>query len=121
MDSIVIRVDPTALDEPNLDLRYHLPDLLVARSHGNLTDDGYDYCGETHALLIYMAAKDLKSALSCVIQVVEGEVFAGNALRHAVIVGVKRGDAYDAVYPLGSCGTYPQLGRSLPGRPGAAQ
>ena len=46
MPTIALRLDPRELINPDLDIRYALPDLLVERSGGVLSDDGYDYVGE---------------------------------------------------------------------------
>jgi len=40
--SIVIQLDPKLLVNPDADLRYLLPDLIVERSQGSIADDGYD-------------------------------------------------------------------------------
>ena len=43
MNSLVLTLDPKKLRNPDLDLRYVVPDLLTVRSNGNVRDNGYDY------------------------------------------------------------------------------
>ena len=43
MKNLVLTLDPEKLQNPDLDLRYVIPDLLSARSDGNIRDNGYDY------------------------------------------------------------------------------
>jgi hypothetical protein len=49
MAMVMLQLDPARLSNPDLDIRYALPDLLVERSSGRLTDDGYDYPGDGSA------------------------------------------------------------------------
>lgn len=43
MQTIIITLDPEKLDNPDLDLRYTLPEQLEQWTHGAVTDNGYDY------------------------------------------------------------------------------
>ena len=43
MQTIIITLDPEKLDNPDLDLRYTLPEQLEQWTHGADTDTGYDY------------------------------------------------------------------------------
>ncbi len=40
---LVITLDPDTLPNPDLDLRYELPDMLEELSAGRLKNDGYEY------------------------------------------------------------------------------
>ena len=68
MHTVVIRLDPNFLTNPDADLRYVLPDLLVERSSGNFIDDGYDYLGHEPYLVLFLKTIDLQAALNCVWQ-----------------------------------------------------
>ena len=43
MATIIVQLDPAKLGNPGLDIRYVLPDLLVSRAGGLLSDGRYDY------------------------------------------------------------------------------
>ncbi|HSZ57807.1 MAG TPA: hypothetical protein VK797_19245 [Tepidisphaeraceae bacterium] len=43
--AIIVQFDAAKLDNPDLDIRYVLPDLLVSRAGGLRSDGGYD-CDE---------------------------------------------------------------------------
>jgi hypothetical protein len=94
MYSIVIKLDPHRLANPNLDLRYVLPDFLEKRSGGLVHDDGYDYGEKTAAMFVYLTTEHLTEALPIIIDVVENGEVMGNRLKDAVIVAVGEYDNY---------------------------
>lgn len=108
MPSIVIRLDPAKLTEPDLDLRYDIPSELAERSAGLLKDDGYDYeDAPPNAMLIYLQTSNLDAALPFVISYIETERPFGNDLRTAATVGVSSAEpsdatSFDVVLPAGS-------------------
>ena len=99
MATIVLRIDPSKLDNPDADIRYQLPDLLAERSGGTMVPDGYDYVGEGPLLLLFLRTSDVESALACVLEVIESERVLDNDLRRGVVVAVKVENAYDVRYP----------------------
>jgi hypothetical protein len=109
MPSIVIRLDPEKLQNPNLDLRYDIPDLLAERSAGLIKEDGYDYEPHGDAMQIYLSTSDLNSAVPRVVAFLETEHLYGNHLAHGAQVGISEADGSDArefrvVYPPGASG-----------------
>jgi hypothetical protein len=109
MSSIVIRLDPTKLDNPDADLRYEIPDLLSERSGGLMNDDGYDYEPEGHAMQIYLKVSEIAGAVEQVVQFLETEHPHGNDLAPAAQVGVSESEPADVtefriVYPPGTSG-----------------
>src|SRR5262245_16134431 len=105
--TVVLQLDPARLSNPDLDIRYALPDLLVERSSGRLTDDGYDYAGEGSApcLLLFLRADDVKAAIPGIIEVLKSERVLGNDLS-CVPVAVEDGDQLRVVHPPGFEGTF---------------
>jgi hypothetical protein len=99
MASIVVRLDPRRLVNPDTDIRYLLPDLLAERSAGVIGDDGFDYVGETPLLVLFLKASDLERGLACVLDVVENVRVLDNDLRPAVVVAVEREGGREVVYP----------------------
>lgn len=106
METIVVRLDPRLLDNPDADLRYRLPDLLAERSGGVVTADGYDYVGEGPLLVLFLNASDLKPALACVLNVVQNTRVLDNDLRPATVVAVERESGHEVVYPPDFEGTF---------------
>lgn len=72
MPTIAIRLDPTALTNPDVDLRSLLPDLIATASNGAVSDEGYDY-DDDHRLVIYMATSHVAAAIEAVRVVVESQ------------------------------------------------
>jgi len=96
---IVVKLDPSALSNPDLDIRYVLPDVLTDRSRGVIRDDGYDYASDKIALLIFLKTDHLNKALSCIIDVVENVQLLGNILRTAAVIAVQREAGFEVIYP----------------------
>ncbi len=105
MPKIAVRLDPQLLANPNLDIRYRLPDLLAERSAGVIRDDGYDYAGE-RLLVVFLKVSRLKLALACVLDVVENVPVAGSLLGPGAVVAVERKAGWEVVYPPGFTGPF---------------
>lgn len=110
MHTIALRLHPGRLPNPDADLRYVLPDLMVERADGALTDDGWGYEGEPPFMVIFLQASDLEAGLSCVLDVVENVRVRENDLRSGCVVAVRQEDGtdasqtydgYEVVYPPG--------------------
>lgn len=109
MTTLLLRLDPTQLNNPDLDLRYRLPDLLAERTGGDVAYDGYDYAehpARTHYLVLFLKTSDLDVALPVVLDVIENVRLMGNDLRPAVVVAVERNGRRAVVYPTGFSGEF---------------
>ena len=79
MPTVTLRLDARQLENPDLDLRYAIPDLLTDRSNGLIRDGGYDY--ETdHVLAIYLRVDDTAVAAALIEKVLREEVILDNHL-----------------------------------------
>ena len=107
MPTIALRLDPRELINPDLDIRYVLPDLLVERSGGVLSDDGYDYVGECSYLIMFLKTSDVENAVGCVLDAIETCRVLDNDLRGSIVVAVDQGQGYEIIYPAGFQGTFP--------------
>lgn len=87
MATVVLRLDARELQNPDLDLRYLIPDLLAERSGGAIRDDGYDYESE-HVLAVFLDVDDAESALALIRQVLREEALLGNDLDKGVTVAI---------------------------------
>ena len=46
MQTIIVKLCPGKLQNPDLDIRYRLPDAVEGYTEGRITDNGYDYLDE---------------------------------------------------------------------------
>ena len=111
MATIIVQLDPAKLRNPDLDIRYALPDLIVERSGGQLTDAGYDYVGEgaTPCLLLFLSAEDADALLPVVLEVLKVERVLENDLSD-VAVAIEDGEDFRVVHPWGFRGTFRRPG-----------
>jgi hypothetical protein len=89
MRTIIIKLMPARLSNPDLDIRYVLPDLIVEKSRGRIKSDGYDYESGSDAMLIYLLAEDVEEAVTCITDVLESTPVLGNDVRGAAEVIVE--------------------------------
>lgn len=106
MTTLILRLDPRMLDNPDADIRYQLPDLLAERSEGIVKDDGYDYVGDGSLLLLFLKTSDVGRAIACVLEVVQNVRVLGNDLRPAAVIAIEREEEYEVVYPSGFEGSF---------------
>jgi hypothetical protein len=110
MATVILQIDPARLANPDLDLRYVLPDLLVERSSGRLADDGFDYAAEDGAapcLLLFLRAADVAGAVPVIVEVLTSERVLDNDLS-GVPVAVDDGGEFRVVHPPDFRGTFPR-------------
>jgi hypothetical protein len=105
--TIILQLDPSRLSNPNTDIRYRLPDLLIARSGGLLSDDGYDYSKGDGApcLLIFLESIEPVAAMPGIIKVLKSERVLGNDLSE-IPVAVEDDESFRVVYPPNFIGTF---------------
>src|SRR5947208_1037974 len=108
MATVILQLDPAKVSNPVLDVGDVLPDLLIARSDGRLSDDGYDYVGEglQPCLQLYLHADDAVAAIPSVIEVLKTERVLENDLSD-VPVGIEDGADFRVVHPPGFAGVFP--------------
>jgi hypothetical protein len=100
--TIAIKLHAEDVANPDLDIRYVLPELLKERSGGIISDDGYDYVGDDNDLVLFLKVTDLQRAVACINGVLTGDRVLGNDLR-AATVAVQHEDGYRVIYPPGCC------------------
>jgi hypothetical protein len=84
--TIALQLDPTLLDNPDLDIRYQLPDLLLERSNGLIQDNAYDYVGDS-LLTLFLETTDVDAALVHILDVINNVRLLENDLRKGTAVG----------------------------------
>ena len=82
--------------------------MVVERSAGVLSDDGYDYVGLEPYLILFFKASELEAAVTCIREVIENVRVLDNDLRPAAVVAVERDGRYEVVYPSNFLGPFLQ-------------
>ena len=81
MGSIAIVLNPEKLKNPDLDLRYILPDTISELTKGEITDDGYDYLDDkANSLVIFMKSINPRKDINTVISILKNNSFIDNNL-----------------------------------------
>lgn len=81
MQTIIVKLDSRKLANPDLDMRYTLPDYIEAYTGGNITDNGYDYVDESGMeLAVWLAAEDAAAQVENVVHCLKTKRFCGNDL-----------------------------------------
>jgi len=107
MTSIVIKLSSRTLPNPDLDLRYLIPDLLKERSQETIKDDGYDYGpNDSSNLYLFLTTDNPEKAVTCITEVVERETVLDNRLADHVVVAIREGESFKVVYPESYDGTF---------------
>jgi hypothetical protein len=107
MPTVALRLDPRELVNPDLDIRYALPDLLIEQSGGVLSDDGYDYVGDAPYLLVFLKTSNIEKRIAYVLNMIETCQVLDNDLKGSIVVALDEGQGYEIIYPAGFQGTFP--------------
>lgn len=97
MQTIIITLDPGKLENPDLDLRYKIPDRLEEVTGRELQDNGYDYIdmedGEGGPLLgIWLQCENAAAGWPKVLELFQKEVIMGNHLDRAAEIYISEQD-----------------------------
>lgn len=103
MGTILIKLFPNKLNNPDLDLRYIIPDRIAEITNGNVKDDGYDYLDE-HSLGIFLKSDNPKEDVKNVLEILKTEMFLENDIYETGIVAIcdhddSNLDEYTVVHP----------------------
>ena len=87
MPAIVISMDSRKMENPDLDIRYLLPDRIEERSGGAVSDDGYDYMDEEgHILGVWLETENAESWWPKIVELLKTEQFCENDLSRSALV-----------------------------------
>jgi hypothetical protein len=106
MPTIVIRLDPQLLSNPDLDIRYALPELLNQRSNGLINDGGYDYTGPGPFLMLFLETSETKASITCILDVIENIRVMDNDLGPAAVVAIQKDRGNEVVFPADFNGVF---------------
>lgn len=91
MESIAIELSPEKLVNPDLDLRYVIPDKIEELTNGKVKDNGYDY-GERNSLIIFLKSSNCKEDVQTVIEIIKTEIFLGNNIYKECTISISEND-----------------------------
>lgn len=97
---MVIKLSPSKLRNPDLDLRYLIPGKIQELTHEETTDDGYDYLNDDeNSMLIFLETKNPKEDVIKVLDIIKEEDCLGNRIYDAGIVAIDDGNGYKVIHP----------------------
>ena len=100
MQTIVIVLNPGKLENPDLDLRYQIPDRIEELSGGLIKDNGYGYIdtedGQPGPLLgIWLETESADENWPVIVKLFQEEKFKGNDLSKAAEIFISENDTED--------------------------
>jgi hypothetical protein len=105
MIRVQVKLFPERMSNPDLDIRYDLPDLVAERSRRTVRDGGYRYGvadeGKAPPLILSLLADD-ESAIEHVLDVVRNIPVLENDLKLATEVFVERNGRMECIFPTPS-------------------
>ena len=85
MQTIVIKLDPTLLANPDLDLRYEIPEAIELYTNGQIVERGYDYLEDANnSMTIWLGCDDANIAYLDVLGCFKQQKILDNDLTQAV-------------------------------------
>ncbi len=104
MQTIIITLDSSKMDNPDLDIRYILPDRIAEYTDGAARDNGYDYLDDD-VMTIWLETEDAVGNVEKVIGLIESEEILENDLTKAAEVYIAEEDSAEIdqcrkVYPV---------------------
>lgn len=106
MGSIMIKLRPSELTNPDADLRYVIPDKISGLMDNRVIDDGYDYLDdEFTTMAIFLKSDNIKDDVKGLLEILKNESFIGNNIYETAVVSIcdKNTDdleEYIIVHPL---------------------
>lgn len=93
MQTIIIKLDAQKLMNPDLDMRYTVPDYIETYTDGVVTDNGYDYVNESGTeLAIWLDTADAAAQVQNVIHCLKTKRFCGNDLSQTAQIYISEKD-----------------------------
>ena len=87
MQSVIISMDSRKMENPDLDIRYTLPDRIEEWSQGAVQDNGYDYVDEEgHILAVWLKTEDAEGWWPKILELLKTEKFEDNDLSRSAQV-----------------------------------
>ena len=98
MQTIVIRLVPAKLKNPDLDLRYVVPDKIEKVTKGGIADNGFDYLPD-NSMGIWMQTENAQQSYPLIVKLFKKKKFLKNDLSKAAEIYISEDDCAE----LDSC------------------
>ena len=103
MQTIIIVLDPTKMENPDIDIRYILPERIEEITKGLVKDNGYDYLPD-NSMGIWLDTDDAEKNVNAVIELLMSEKILDNNLVNSAKIYVSELDCAELdkcrrVYP----------------------
>lgn len=101
MQTIIIVLDPAKLTNPDLDLRYDIPDRIETISNGAIQDNGYDYIDTegrqpgSSLLGIWLKTESAAENWPLILKLFQDEKFKENDLSLSAEIFISENDEED--------------------------
>ncbi len=104
MQTIIIVLDSEKMMNPDLDIRYSLPERIEEYTNNVIKDNGYDYLSNTK-LGLWLETDDSANNVEKIIQLIKNESFIDNDLSQVVEIFISEEECAEIehcrkVYPL---------------------
>lgn len=101
--TIIVKLDAQKMENPDLDIRYKLPDRIEEVTKERISDNGYDYLSDT-VLGIWLEADNAEEGAKEVIELIKKEKFLKNDLSQTAEILISEKETAEAeecrkVYP----------------------
>ena len=103
MQTILILLDSEKMENPDLDIRYLLPDRIDEYTDGQIRDNGYDYL-DGDVMGIWLETEDAEANVEKVIELITSEQILENDLSKSAEIYISEEDSAELencrkVYP----------------------
>lgn len=103
MQTIVIRLTPAKLKNPDLDLRYVVPDEIEKATKGAISDNGYDYLPDK-SMGIWLQTENAQQYYPFIVKLFKKKKFLKNDLAKAAEIYISENECAEIddctrVYP----------------------
>lgn len=99
MQTIIIKLTPEKLENPDLDLCYSIPDRIEEVSNGKILDNGYDYLddapGSLSSIGIWLKTDSAREDYPMIVELFCKEKIMGNDLSSSVEIYISENDTED--------------------------
>ena len=94
MQTIIIVLDSTKMNNPDLDICYSLPDRIESFTNGRVRDNGYDYLSGTE-IGIWLETENAKENVDNILELLKTETFSDNELSKSAVVYISEDECAD--------------------------
>lgn len=104
MQTIIVVLNSQKMNNPDLDIRYILPDRIEEYTDNSISDNGYDYLSDTE-LGLWLETDDAVNNVRKIIQLITTEIFLENDLSQVAEIFISEEEGAEVencrkVYPI---------------------